>query len=244
MVMAGGVRCSACAAPVKLPVRTTCANVRNCRRVTCRMGFPKRPSEDEVKRSLTPAQDSLNVLNLQYRRRSLALLHHHTRAKPVNDVSKKAPAPERSRYSPGVIPYAKMGYWDADYVPKDTDILAVFRITPQEGVDPIEAAAAVAGESSTATWTVVWTDRLTACDRYRAKAYKVEPVPGSTEQYFAYIAYDLNLFEPGSIANVTASIIGNVFGFKPLKALRLEDMRFPAAYVKTFAGPATGIVVE
>ena len=29
----------------------------------------------------------------------------------------------------------------------------VFRITPQDGVDPEEAAAAVAGESSTATWT-------------------------------------------------------------------------------------------
>ncbi len=70
--------------------------------------------------------------------------------------------------------------------------------------------------------------------------------PGSrlTGQYFAYIAYDLDLFEPGSIANVTASIIGNVFGFKPLKALRLEDMRFPVAYVKTFNGPPTGIVVE
>ena len=50
---------------------------------------------------------------------------------------------------------------------------------------PIEAAAAVAGESSTATWTVVWTDRLTACDSYRAKAYRVEPVPGSPGQYFA-----------------------------------------------------------
>ncbi|HTZ76815.1 MAG TPA: ribulose-bisphosphate carboxylase large subunit, partial [Stellaceae bacterium] len=88
------------------------------------------------------------------------------------------------------------------------------------------------------------TDRLTACDRYRAKAYRVEPVPGSPGQYFAYIAYDLDLFEPGSIANLSASVIGNVFGFKPLKALRLEDMRFPAAYVKTFAGPPTGIVVE
>ena len=149
-----------------------------------------------------------------------------------------------ARYKAGVLKYAQMGYWDSGYVPKDTDILALFRITPQEGVDPIEAAAAVAGESSTATWTVVWTDRLTACDRYRAKAYKVEPVPGSPDQYFAYIAYDLNLFEPGSVANVTASIIGNVFGFKPLRALRLEDMRFPTAYVKTFKGPATGIVVE
>ncbi|MEP7247118.1 MAG: RuBisCO large subunit C-terminal-like domain-containing protein, partial [Gammaproteobacteria bacterium] len=137
-----------------------------------------------------------------------------------------------------------MGYWAPDYVPKDTDVLAVFRITPQEGVDPIEAAAAVAGESSTATWTVVWTDRLTACDAYRGKAYRVDRVPGSADQYFAYIAYDLELFEPGSIANLTASVIGNVFGFKPVKALRLEDMRFPVAYVKTFQGPPTGIVVE
>ena len=85
----------------------------------------------------------------------------------------------KERYSAGVLKYAQMGYWDGDYEPKDTDMLALFRITPQDGVDPVEAAAAVAGESSTATWTVVWTDRLTACDRYRAKAYRVEPVPGA-----------------------------------------------------------------
>jgi ribulose-bisphosphate carboxylase large chain len=150
----------------------------------------------------------------------------------------------------GVIPYRKMGYWDPGYVPSETDVIALFRVTPQEGVDPEEAAAAVAGESSTATWTVVWTDRLTDCDRYRAKAYRVEPVPGTgpgtstPQQYLAHIAYDLSLFEEGSITNMTASIIGNVFGFKPLRALRLEDLRIPVAYVKTFAGPPTGIVVE
>ena len=55
-----------------------------------------------------------------------------------------------------------MGYWDASYTVQETDVLALFRITPQPGVDPVEAAAAVAGESSTATWTVVWTDLLTA----------------------------------------------------------------------------------
>jgi ribulose-bisphosphate carboxylase large chain len=151
---------------------------------------------------------------------------------------------QAERYKSGVMPYAQMGYWDEEYSPKDTDVIAVFRISPQDGVDPIEAAAAVAGESSTATWTVVWTDRLTACELYRAKAYRVEPVPGAPGQYFSYIAYDLDLFEEGSIANLTASIIGNVFGFKPLKALRLEDMRIPVAYLKTFQGPATGIVVE
>ena len=137
-----------------------------------------------------------------------------------------------------------MGYWDPDYEPKDTDVLAAFRITPQEGVDAVEAAAAVAGESSTATWTVVWTDRLTPHEHYRAKAYRVDPVPTAPGQYIALIAYDLDLFEEGSIANLTSSIIGNVFGFKALKALRLEDMRIPAHYLKTFQGPPHGIVME
>src|SRR5437660_12260188 len=91
-----------------------------------------------------------------------------------------------ARYKAGVLKYAQMGYWDSDYLPKDTDVLALFRITPQEGVEPAEAAAAVAGESSTATWTVVWTDRLTACDRYRAKAYNVEHVPGHPLQVFSF----------------------------------------------------------
>ena len=160
----------------------------------------------------------------------------------MNSTTKEIKGKER--YKAGVLKYAQMGYWDSDYEPKPTDLIALFRITPQDGVDAIEAAAAVAGESSTATWTVVWTDRLTACDSYRAKAYRVDPVPGTPGQYFCYVAYDLILFEEGSIANLTASIIGNVFSFKPLKAARLEDMYFPPAYVKTFKGPPTGIVVE
>jgi ribulose-bisphosphate carboxylase large chain len=159
-------------------------------------------------------------------------------------MNHQTPRSAADRYKAGVMQYKDMGYFDLDYEPKDTDILCCFRITPQDGVDHEEAAAAVAGESSTATWTVVWTDRLTACEKYRARCYRIDAVPGTPGQWFAYIAYDLDLFEPGSIVNLSASIIGNVFGFKPLKALRLEDMRLPVAYVKTFDGPATGIVVE
>ena len=55
----------------------------------------------------------------------------------------------KDRYKAGVMEYKKMGYWEPDYEPKDTDIIACFRVTPQDGVDPIEASAAVAGESST-----------------------------------------------------------------------------------------------
>merc|ERR1711920_1198945 len=97
----------------------------------------------------------------------------------------------KRRYSPsigvrtsGVMSYKNMGYWDSEYCPKETDLLTLFRVTPQWTVDPMEGAAAIAGESSTATWTVVWTDLLTACDRYRAKAYRVDPVPNTTDQYF------------------------------------------------------------
>src|SRR6266404_2712089 len=158
-------------------------------------------------------------------------------------MTTEAMSQQKSRWASGVIPYAQMGYWKPDYEPKDTDILCAFRLVPQEGVDPVEAAAAVAGESSTATWTVVWTDRLTAYENYQAKCYRVPAVPG-TDQHIAYIAYDLDLFEEGSIANLTSSIIGNVFGFKALKSLRLEDMRIPPHYVKTFPGPATGIIAE
>ncbi len=155
-----------------------------------------------------------------------------------------SPEKDAGRWGAGVIPYAQMGYWQPDYEPKGTDVIAAFRITPQPGVPPEEAGAAVAGESSTATWTVVWTDRLTAYDHYQAKCYRVDPVPGTDGQYIALIAYELDLFEEGSIANLTSSIIGNVFGFKALKALRLEDLRIPTQYVKTFQGPPHGIVME
>ena len=135
----------------------------------------------------------------------------------MNETKKIETVRGKERYGAGVMEYRRMGYWEPEYQPKDTDVICLFRVTPQEGVDPVEASAAVAGESSTATWTVVWTDRLTACEKYRAKCYRVDPVPGPPGSYFAYVAYYLDLFEPGSIANVSASVIGNVFGFKPLR---------------------------
>ncbi|PHT97483.1 Ribulose bisphosphate carboxylase large chain [Capsicum chinense] len=88
-------------------------------------------------------------------------------------------------FKAGVKEY-KLTYYTLEYQTKDTDILAAFRVTPQPGVPPEEAGAAVAAESST----------------------------------------------------------GNVFGFKALCALCLEDLRIPTAYIKTFQGPPHGIQVE
>ncbi|KAK9663462.1 hypothetical protein RND81_O281900 [Saponaria officinalis] len=125
-----------------------------------------------------------------------------------------------------------------------TETKATFRVTPQPGVPPEEAGAAVAAESSTGTWTTVWTDGLTSLDRYKGRCYHIEPVAGEENQYICYVAYPLDLFEEGSVTNMFTSIVGNVFGFKALRALRLEDLRIPVAYVKTFLGPPHGIQVE
>ena len=41
----------------------------------------------------------------------------------------------KAGYSAGVKDY-KLTYYTPDYTPKDTDILAAFRMTPQPGVPP------------------------------------------------------------------------------------------------------------
>lgn len=146
-------------------------------------------------------------------------------------------------YTAGVKQYRE-SYWHPTYSPKDTDLLACFKFVPQPGVEPEEAAAAVCAESSTGTWTTVWTDLLTDMDYYKGRAYRVEPVPGDDTAYYAFVAYPLDLFEEGSIVNVLTSLVGNVFGFKAIRSLRLEDVRFPIAYVTTCGGPPHGIQVE
>ncbi|MCD9642441.1 hypothetical protein HAX54_029268 [Datura stramonium] len=66
--------------------------------------------------------------------------------------------------------------------------------TPQPGVPPEEAGAAVAARSSTGTWSTVWTDGLTSLDRYR-RATASEHVVGEKDQYIAYVAYPLDLLK-------------------------------------------------
>ena len=138
----------------------------------------------------------------------------------------------------------RLTYYMKDYQVHIDDLLAAFRVIAQPGVPPEEAGAAIAAESSTGTWTTVWTDGLTSLDRYKGRCYDIELVSGEDNQYIAYVAYPLDLFEEGSVTNILTSIVGNVFGFKALKCLRLEDLRIPVALLKTFQGAPHGIQVE
>ncbi|KAH0445430.1 hypothetical protein IEQ34_025471 [Dendrobium chrysotoxum] len=129
-------------------------------------------------------------------------------------------------FQAGVKDY-KLTYYTPDYETKDTYILAAFRVTPQPGVPPEEAGAAVAAESSTGTWTTVWTDGLTSLDRYKGRCYHIEVVVGEENQYIAYVAYPLDLFEEGYFTNMLTSIVGNVFGFKACELYVWKICEFP-----------------
>jgi ribulose-bisphosphate carboxylase large chain len=51
-------------------------------------------------------------------------------AREIEKVAEGVIKGQKKRYSAGVLKYRQMGYWDADYVPKATDTLCLFRITP------------------------------------------------------------------------------------------------------------------
>ena len=116
---------------------------------------------------------------------------------------------KRNKFQAGVRAYA-LAYYVPEYVLSDTDLHCAFRIEPLQGVDMIEASAAVAAESSTCTWTEVWSNQLTDIDDYKAMVYRIE-------DDVACIAYPMDLFEENSVVNIMSSIVGNGFGFKAVK---------------------------
>jgi ribulose-bisphosphate carboxylase large chain len=133
----------------------------------------------------------------------------------------------------GVHPYREL-YLDLGYIPATTDLLVAFKITPRSDTPMDEAAAAVAAESSTGTWTEVGEDDEGLAYELRARVFRIDGA-------VAYIAYPIDLFEFGSIPNILSSVVGNVFGFKAVSALKLLDMRVPEPLVDSFPGPAFGI---
>jgi len=121
---------------------------------------------------------------------------------------------------------------DLRYEPKESEVVCTFRVEPF-GIDIEEAAGGVAAESSIGTWT-----ELSTVKPYVLKlAAHVFGIENNTVK----IAYPLQLFELGSMPNILSSIAGNVFGLRALKNLRLTDILFPRALMRSFKGPKYGI---
>jgi ribulose-bisphosphate carboxylase large chain len=126
-----------------------------------------------------------------------------------------------------------MDFVDLRYEPARNELKALFYCEPAEGISREEAAGRVASESSTGTWTTLYSLPKRMKD-LQATVYEIE---GN----YARIAYPLDLWERGNAAQLQSGIAGNIFGMKALRNLRLIDVSFPREYLDGFKGPHFGM---
>lgn len=122
---------------------------------------------------------------------------------------------------------------DLNYKPKKTDVICLFRVKPNK-VGIKEAANKIALESSIGTWDKVEGINDKLIKELGAKVFSIK-------KDFVKIAYPLKIFELGNMPSILSGIAGNIFGMRDIKSLRLEDVEFPKAIIKSFHGPKYGI---
>ncbi len=98
------------------------------------------------------------------------------------------------------------------------------------------AAAAIATEQSTGTWTKLSTLKE---DNFLKRSGKVTKIEGN----LATIAFPVEDFslDIGGVPQILSIIAGNLFGLEALHAVRLEDVTFPKCILREFKGPKYGI---
>jgi ribulose-bisphosphate carboxylase large chain len=122
---------------------------------------------------------------------------------------------------------------DLNYTPAKDDIVALFYFEPASGITREEAIGRIASESSTGTWTTLFTLPPRMKD-LQATAFE-------DDENFVKIAYPLALWEEGNAVQLLSGIAGNIFGMKALKNLRLIDVALPPGYISHFKGPHFGM---
>ena len=125
----------------------------------------------------------------------------------------------------------------------DQDYLVIqFKIELADFVDKkkfADAAASVAAESSTGTWTKVDEgpqSGIKMADDMKAIVFDVDEA-----NFMFKVAYKTDLFEADNMSGFLAGPAGNIGGMKMVKGLRMFDVRFPEKMVKAFPGPRYGI---
>ncbi len=126
-----------------------------------------------------------------------------------------------------------LDYVDLSYRPSESDLIALFRVEPAEGISMKEAAGRVASESSTGSWTEL-TTRTEEIGRIDARVFWIK-------RPYIKVAYPSILFEMGNIPQMLSCFAGNIFGMKALEGLRLVDLSIPSEILSAFPGPGFGI---
>ena len=129
-----------------------------------------------------------------------------------------------------------MSYIELGYVPKDSDLLVMFKVEPPTGRDLRYSADKIAEESSIGTWTELKTLLPEIWNTLRARVYEIDERNGIVK-----IAYPLELFEIENMPAILASVAGNIFGMKSVENLRILDMKFPEDLISAYPGPQYGV---
>lgn len=125
-----------------------------------------------------------------------------------------------------------LDFVDKGYSPSKTDLVALFYYEPA-GMSKEEAAGRIASESSTGTWTTLFT--------MPSRMKKLMATAFDFEGNYVKVAYPLELWEEGNAPQLLSGMAGNIFGMKAIRNLRLVDATLPPAYVKHFGGPGQGM---
>lgn len=80
------------------------------------------------------------------------------------------------------------------------------------------------------TWTTVWINELTSPASYKERCSHVELVAKKKKINYIIASVAQPLDQESSATNMFASVVDNVFGFKSLRAVPLEDL--PQKYVQ------------
>ncbi|MDD1767999.1 MAG: ribulose 1,5-bisphosphate carboxylase large subunit, partial [Methanomassiliicoccales archaeon] len=116
----------------------------------------------------------------------------------------------------------------------DAHVICKFKI--KTDLPMKSAAAAIATEESTGTWTRLTTLREDVFTRLSGKVIDIK----GRIAVIAFPAEDFSL-DIGGVPQILSIIAGNLFGLEALKGVRLEDVEFPRSMLEAFKGPKFGI---
>lgn len=120
-----------------------------------------------------------------------------------------------------------MAYVNEAYQVNDNEILCSYRLEPAAGKDLRAAAEELCKKASVDVVGGPLVKDLIA------RAYWIN-------DNTVKVAFPAALFEDGNIPQLLTVVAGKIFGLEKIASLRLQDIRFPAWWLKTFRGPAYG----
>lgn len=127
---------------------------------------------------------------------------------------------------------------DSTHDATGSDVVCIYRVTTKLPIQ--RAAAAIAAEQSTGTWTEISARTDEIDSRYGGRVLSTKSA-GKWE-YDVTIEFPFDDFDAkvGGVPQLLSIVAGNLFGLEDLKAVRLNEIFLPRELVLSFPGPKFG----